>query len=429
MDYISSVIQFIEHNVHSISIKEVDELRLPFNVSLSKFVRDFKRIKGLTPRDYLIRLKIELANKHKSEDPVLTVKEVVQKIGWDLTERQFRDIFKAHYGMTFGGKAINEEPPVGFGSKTNLQTDIENDFLFSSDRRGLEEVIFRMLLLSGKCTIKDRGELCKTVVCNIENTCFRFPFLTFGKEFIFSVFFDPDDPDQLDILAVFTQTEAPGLCFIPSDKGTYLDLIRNVAIYQEESVEKDILESITNWKEMTMTAKDVVIDGYQQSVYYKHVHPKIDKNAGVFRHSQPHYDSIVNGLKKEYEALLNRMHLSGPELSKYIFALKEKSEHAIKSTIGVLLGGAWPVHLPPKKLDLLLQLAECPYMDTIRFEEYSFGMDENLVAKVIEKCPPSSLPELIFDYFRAYGEVEHDDENAGNNILSGILDRYSRSDS
>lgn len=423
MAYIDKIIQYIEQNIDSISIKEVDELRKPFNISTSKFNRDFKRATGSTPRDYLIGMKIELAHKYKSEDPVLTIKEVVLKIGWDLTERQFTEIFKAHYGMTFGGKAINSNE--GFsGLESGTETGMEYEFLFSKERKGLEEIIFRMVLLSGEYTIKGSGELCKTIVSKIEKTGFRFPFLTFEKEFIFRVFFDPDDSDHLEILTVFTRIGAPGQCFVPNHKGIYLDLIHNVAINQEGSIKKAILESIINWREMTKAQESVIIDGYQQQIYYNHIRPKINKDADIFRYSQARYDSIINEFREEYEALLNNMHLSEPDLAKYIRALKEEDEHTIKSALCVL-AGTGAVDLLPEKFDLLLQLAECPYMADIQFDDYSFGMDKNLIARVLEICPRTLVPELIYDYFRTYRDIDDDCDYHGNDILSSILEKRS----
>jgi len=427
MDYIEKIIQFIETNIHRISIKEVDGLREPFNISSSKFKRDFKRAKGTTPRDWLMGKKIELAHNYKSEDPVLTIKEVVLKIGWDLTDRQFSEIYKVHYGMTFGGKAINKDYGFSVEDASEEENRMDNDFLFSKEKKDLEEIIFRMVLLSGGYTIKDPGELCKTIVSNIENTCFRFPFLTFEKEFVFSVFFDPDDPDQLSLSTVFTRMGAPNLCFIPNNKGIYLDLIYNVAINQERKIQKSILESISNWDDMTNMENNMIIEGYQQRIYDKHTHPKINKDAGVFRYSQECYDYIIKEFREEYEALLDNIHIREIDLTEYIRALKEINEPAIGSALGKLIGkGA--IKLLPEKLDLLLQLAECPYIGHINFAEYTFGMDKDLIDRVIEKYPPNLIPELIYEYFSAYRTVEDDGEYHGNSILLGIMERISNID-
>jgi AraC-like DNA-binding protein len=423
MDYIGKIIQEMEQNIASISITRVDELRKPFKISASKFKRNFKLVTGSTPRNWLKRRKIELAHDYKLDDPALPRKEVVIKIGWDLSERQFGEVYKAHYGMTFGGKVINNDNvfPIGFESDRDAGMDV--NFLWSPERKALEDIIFRMVLLSGEYSIKDPGELCRTVVSNIENTCFRFPFLTFEKEFIFSVFFDPDDSDHLGLSTVFTRVGTPDLCFVPNDKGIYLDLIHNVAINQEENVKKAILESITNWEEMTSAVEYVIIDGYQQRIYNKHIHPKINKDAGIFRDSKASYDSIIKEFREEYEVLLSNIHLSEVDLAKYIHALKEGDEHTIQYALGVL-GGIGTVDLLPEKLDLLLQLAECPYMEHIKFEDYSFGLDKNLIAKVIEMCPRNFIPELVCDYFHAYRNVEDDGDYHGNDILSSILERH-----
>lgn len=425
MTYIDKIIRYIKQNIVSIAIKEVDNLRKPFNISTSKFNRDFKSSTGFTPRDHLVAMKVDLAHRYKSEDPVLTIKEVVQKIGWDLTERQFTEVFKAHYAMTFGGNPISGHKVF---SKTEIDTEYE--FLFSKEMEALEEIIFRMVLLSGQdeYTIQDQGELSRTIVSKIGNTCFRFPYLTFEKEIIFSIFFDPDTPDHLKLLTVFTRIGAPDQCFGPTDKGIYLDLIYNVAINQEKSMEKAILESIINWDEMTNTEGNITFDGYQQRIYNKHIQPIINKDAGLFKYSQVRYDSIIKEFRDEYEELLNNMNIRQSDLSKYILALKEEDIHTIKSTLGVLVG-IGTVDLLPEKLDLFLQLTEYPFIGHIQLKNYSLGIDKSLISKAIEKVPPALIPELVYDYFCAYKDVEDDGSYHGNEILSSILTLFTLSSS
>ncbi|GEN66012.1 helix-turn-helix domain-containing protein [Chryseobacterium rhizosphaerae] len=106
MAYTERIIEQIKQGTVDIPVNGIDELRKPFKISLSKFKRDFKLETGTTARDYLIVKKIELARRFKVEDPFLTISEVVLKIGWDLSERQFANLFREKYGLTFGGKAI-----------------------------------------------------------------------------------------------------------------------------------------------------------------------------------------------------------------------------------------------------------------------------------------------------------------------------------
>lgn len=425
MNYIEKIIQFMERNIERISIKEVVELRKPFNISASKFNRNFKCAVGSTPRDWLTGRKIELAHKYKSDDPTLTIKEVVRKIGWDLTERQFAEIYKVRYGITYGGKTINNAVglPTELRSEMGMDGDFQ-DFLLSTDNEELEEIIFRMVLMSGEYTIKERGELNRTIITNIENTCFRFPFLTFAKEFVFFVFFNPDHSDSLGLSTVFTRIGDADLCYVPKDKGIYLDLIYNVAINQEENTKKAILESISNWEELRKEPANASIDNYQQWIYNKHTHPKINKDAAIFQTSQARYDGIIKEFRKEYEGLLNDIHLSAAGLEEYRTSLTEENEHAIRSALEKLIGSGTD-DLPLEKLDLLLQLAECQTLGHIQYADYTINMDKDLVTKIIEISPRPLISDLIFDYFRAYKEVEDDGEYYGNIILSNILERRS----
>jgi len=233
MAYIDEIIANMEQDICNISIKKVEDLRFHFKVSISKFTRNFKKKTGATPRDFLIRMKIKLANEFKSKDPTLTIKEVVLKVGWDLTERQFSDLFKAYFKKTFGGKNINTRKISGL-MQEDSEFSVINEFMFSSERADLEEIILRLVLLTGDFTICGDGELCKTVKFETENTSFRFPFLTFEKELIFRLFFNRNNFEKFDLFMVFTRFNNADDCFIPNDKSPYLDLIYNVANSQEE---------------------------------------------------------------------------------------------------------------------------------------------------------------------------------------------------
>ncbi|QBO59548.1 helix-turn-helix domain-containing protein [Chryseobacterium salivictor] len=425
MAYIEEIIERMVQNVGNISIGEVDVLRKPYKISISKFKRDFKRNTEFTPRDYLIRMKIELARHYKLEDPTLTIKEAVLKIGWDLTERQFAEQFKVHYGMTFGGKPIDMR---NIPKWHNQEEEIfhEHEFMFSRDRNDLEEIVFRMVLLTGAYTITNDDPLCKTIKYEMENTCFRLPMFAFEKEVIFRLFFDRNNYERLDLFAVFTRVGEEDYCFVPNDKDAYLNLIYNVAIKQDAALKKKLLECISNWEEMAAEQDRLEFLEYKQQTYNKNIRPKINRDAGIFEESQRLYDSITTEFKAEYENLLQGMCLREAELSKYLRAVEKEDEHMIKSTLEVLCGIG---DLLPEKLDLLLSLAEYPNMEFVEFEDYSFSMDKTLISKVIQEYPRESVPQFICDYYRAYkdmmeGDEEDSDEYLGNLILLDILDDF-----
>ena len=427
MANIDHIKEYMEQNTDSLSIKKVEEIRKRFNISSSKFYRDFKSEVQCTPRDLLIRMKIELAHHYKLGDPALTIKEIVSKIGWDLTERQFADLFKVRYGMTFGGKPLEMR---NFPKWSNQQeeTSHQNEFLFSSDRKDLEEIIFRMVLLTGAYTVTNDGPLCKTVKYDMENTCFRLPMFAFEKEVIFRLFFNHNNHECLDLFAFFTRNGEEDYCFVPNDKDAYLNLIYNVAIKQEEKVKKEILDSISNWEEMAVEQERFIFLDYEQQTYNSNIRPQINRAAGIFAQSQKLYDSISSDFKDEYENLLKGMCLREKELSAYLRAVETEDEHLIKSTLKVLceIGDE---ELSSQKLDLLLRLAEYPDMEFIDIADYSFGMDEDLIAKVLRSCLKEAIPQLVCDYFRAYkemmeGDEDDDDYYYGNLLLADILDDY-----
>lgn len=407
----------MEQNICKICIREVDELRQRFNISTSTFNRNFKRKTNNTPRDYLISMKIDLAHRYKSKDPALTVKEVVLKIGWDLTERQFTELFKAKYGLTFGGKTISAD------DNATMPLD---DFMSLKEKQQLEEILLRLVLLTGQYSVCTQGELSKTLKYDVENTCFQIPTFNSAKELIFYLSFDRNNIERLSLFLVITQSDSPDHCFVPNGKGFYLNLIYQVAISQEESVKNDILESILNWEEMTALKVDGELGDYLQRFYYKDVSPKINRNTGLFKYSQGSYDSIIEQLKKEYETLLCSINILEPALSKYMQAVEEGDEFLIKSALEVLCRKETG-DLSPQKLDLLLRLAEYPDMQFVEFADYSFNLDEALIEKVLQVLPRCSFPLLIYNYCLDYrkmmeGEDEDGDEYLGNFLLSDLLE-------
>lgn len=427
MANINQIKEYIEQNTHSLSIKKVTEIGKHFSISSSKFYRDFKSEMLCTPRDFLIRMKIEMARQYKLEDPALTIKEVVSKIGWDLTERQFADLFKVQYGMTFGGKPL-EMRNIPKWHNHEEETFHINEFLFSRDRKDLEEIIFRMVLLTGEYTFTKDDPLCKTVSYEMENTCFRLPMFTFEKELIFRLFFDRNNYEQLDLFMAFTRAGEQDNIFVPNDKDAYLNLIYNVAINQVEEVKKDILDCISNWEEMTEEKETFVFLNYNQQSYKRNIRPKINRKAGIFEQSQRLYDSINGEFKNEYETLLKGMCLREKDLSNFLQAVENEDEYMIKSTLKALCELEHD-ELSAQKLDMLLRLAEFPDMEFIDIVDYSFSFDENLIAKVLLECPIEAIPQLICDYFREYknmmqGMEDDDDFYYGNLLLTDILEDH-----
>lgn len=124
--------------------------------------------------------------------------------------------------------------------------------MFSSERNELEEIILRLVLLTGDFCIYDDGELCKTVKFDIENTCFRLPFFTFEKELTFCLFFNRNNFEQFHFFIVLTRFNNADDCFIPNDKSSYLDLIYYVTKSPVDSIKNDVLDSIMNWDELIL---------------------------------------------------------------------------------------------------------------------------------------------------------------------------------
>lgn len=417
MDYIDEIIAYMEQNTANISIRKVDDLRKGFKISSSTFNRNFKRKTEFTPRDYLISIKIELAHEYKSTDPTLTVKEVVLKIGWDLTERQFTELFKAKYGLTFGGKSISQD---------DNRTSSLPDYISLREKEQLEEVLLRLVLLSGQYSIRNQGELSKTLVYELENTCFRIHNLPSAKELLFCLYLDRNSIERLIPYLVITRTDVSEHCFVPNGKDFYLNLIYQVAVNQEEQVKKYILESIMNWDDMTALKAEGELGDCLPRFYHKEVNPQINRNAGLFKYSQAAYEVIIQEFKKEYDSLLQSINIQRADLTKYIQAVREGDEYLIRSALESLCGTNTG-DLSPQKLDLLLQLAECPEMEFVEFADYDFCFEQTLIAKVLQVLPREHYPHFIYNYCREYQQVteaadEDSDIYLGNLILLDLLE-------
>ena len=95
-DTVQKAQNFIEQNFpEKISIETLSE---ELNVGRRNFDRRFIKATGLTPLDYLQRVRVESAKK-SFENTRKTVNEVMYNVGYNDT-KAFRDIFKKITGLT-----------------------------------------------------------------------------------------------------------------------------------------------------------------------------------------------------------------------------------------------------------------------------------------------------------------------------------------
>ncbi|NQU35615.1 MAG: helix-turn-helix domain-containing protein [Bacteroidetes bacterium] len=87
---------FIENNYEE--KLNIDQIADMFSISSRNFLRRFKKATSNTPSEYIQRVKIEAAKK-KLESSVLTVNEVMYRVGYN-DEKAFRNTFRKYTGLS-----------------------------------------------------------------------------------------------------------------------------------------------------------------------------------------------------------------------------------------------------------------------------------------------------------------------------------------
>ena len=99
-DYSERMIQFVltrsNEELGELTIEKITRL---LNISRSHLYQRFKREKGLTPREFLLNMKIIRAALLLTESNGLSIQMIAKKMGFSSAEH-FKKVFKEHLGTT-----------------------------------------------------------------------------------------------------------------------------------------------------------------------------------------------------------------------------------------------------------------------------------------------------------------------------------------
>jgi AraC-like DNA-binding protein len=97
LDAVSSAVNFMENNYFRPI--DVSTIASEMGISRSHFTTLFTSAMGLSPYNYLLKLRIAKAEKLLIERPSLTVTEVAYSVGFSGVER-FSEMFKKYTGFS-----------------------------------------------------------------------------------------------------------------------------------------------------------------------------------------------------------------------------------------------------------------------------------------------------------------------------------------
>lgn len=79
----------------------VDELAVRARLPQARFAREFKAVTGFTPKDFILRLKIEAAAKMLKRDPTRPVTEIAHELGFSSSQ-YFATVFRRYLRVSPG---------------------------------------------------------------------------------------------------------------------------------------------------------------------------------------------------------------------------------------------------------------------------------------------------------------------------------------
>lgn len=94
--YVSNAKNYIRSNIHKrITVSEIAGF---LNIDRSHLTRIFKNICGVSPQQFIISLKMDMASQSLKKNS-MSIKEIASSVGYD-NQMEFSKLFKKHFNMT-----------------------------------------------------------------------------------------------------------------------------------------------------------------------------------------------------------------------------------------------------------------------------------------------------------------------------------------
>jgi len=373
MKYIQELIDYVNENIYEIEVPG-HKLFNSFNISESKIKKDFRATQGETLLNYLIRKKVELAAKLKSENSDLTLQDLLTKINYNYTERSFRNHIKKFLPGTNGCSMFDGEPIDEKELKSGLS--IFGPYYYQN-QNVLEEILIRLILLIDEPEIEKDTPDCFIIKHNVKDTIFQFNYLFSLEELhMHEVFLDISDL-TLDYFLIIQQEINKNEASILNNLTPYFSLIYNLNNRLEDQLGFSLLKAIENWDNYVKSVQTIRFgeEFYNLEVdLSSHPNIKINPDSAFIQKTNKIKENLKNDLAKSCKnAIYEKFGITYDRINQYI-------KHVEKDNYTQMAEFLRQENLSNKTLlEFLVNLTEFPLLENLYLHDYSPEVDDDIL--------------------------------------------------
>lgn len=408
MEYLEKLKQYVNDNLTEIPVPGF-QLHKKFNVSESKLEKDFKKLEGVTPRIYLVKLKIKRAIKLKQNNPSARNIELMADINYNYGERAFRNNLKKY------GKEIFEDGGI---SEFMMLSKNEEVFL---------EIFTRLILVNEFAEAEmDNGNL--VIKHDVKNSIFQFAQHIIPLESTHTYFIYLDMDTMKLSYRIFIQRlinleeEDEEIAYIPNHITPYFNMLYNVDRVFENHVNYKLTDCIKEWDKYA-TVNRCVGTSFSN---YEYCELEVDTSNSLIKINRDAFfikgtDEIVEGLRtrlyNEFEEVFNsNFGFILSEFKDYLGYVKEEDFEGMRYFITSFND------LDIKNIDLIIQVTCYPYLSDLDIYDYSYFIEEVSILERLSKLSENNLADILVKFRVSYSNLdEYDDETTAEELLSSLL--------
>ncbi len=404
MKYLEKLKRYVNDNLREIPIPG-HQLYRKFNVSQSKLEKDFKKQEGITLRNYLIKLKIELARRLKQEDHSIKNIKLMADINYNYTEKSFRNHLK------FYGEEIFEDEEV-------------SEFLLTEQNKEVFlEIFIRFILLNKLAEVEmESGTL--IINHNVENSIFQFHpvILPTEAEHIYRIFFNVETMGLSYFIFMKKQFDLDeNSVYVPKQITPYFNMLYNIEkACEEQHINCKLTDCIKDWDKYVRKCSSITVADYKR--YYLEVDTnkdiiKMDRNTLFIEATDKIIDNLKTSLYNDFARVFNnKFGIVLSEFRDYLECVKADNYEGMK----YFITGFNDLDAP--KIDLLISTISCQYLGDLDIYDYCYYVEESSILESLNRLSKNDLADLLIKLRVAYNNLDEDDyETTVGELLSNIL--------
>lgn len=407
MEYLKKLKHYINDNLERIPIPR-HQLHKKFNISESKLEKDFRKHEGITLRNYLIRLKVNLALKLKQENPLIKNIDMMADINYNYVEKSFRNHLKQ------------------FGKESFDNNNLFDFFLHSKNREVFLEIFVRLILFNefAEVEIDNNSAIIKH---NVKDSIFQFTQFILPIESTHTYFINLDvDTMELNYMIIIQRLinldeEDKNTAYVPNHISPYFNLLYNIEKKVESYIDYKFTDCIKDWDKYASLQKHVSMSFSEYNYYELDVNVEkriieLNRLAPFIKGTNYIIDDLKNKLLSEFEKVFNNNFIFNlSNFRNYLKYVKEGNYEKMKSFLNSFNC------LDIKNIDLLIHATCHPYLNDLEINEYHFYIEEISILKKLSELNNKELTDLFIKFRITYNSLDEYDEITIEELLFNLL--------